>query len=439
MAFARISSTIQGSSNEYASDWGDEMNRSAVLLRRLAGTVVVVLILAGCQTANEGAGSGQLVLSSRTASILEKYLDERRPAALAVTLDGQCGSYRYCPAVVGPCMEENSRYFAIEACESRCNRTCKVLVLGRRVVWDGPVAGLPEELQRPLDPGAIPLVPLPGKPRTTPSGRPDYRGTPIWEAKGCTSPDAKMFDGAPGPEFRDCQECPEMITVPPARYRVGPELYGNRPISEVVFAKPFAVGKYEVTFDEWDACVEDGGCKGYRPKDGGWGRGRQPVINVDWHQAKSYVEWLSAKTGGTYRLLSEAEWEYVARAGSCTTFWWGAETGTGNANCKDCGSAWDGKSPAPVGQFKPNAFGLYDTAGNVSEWVEDCNHSGRPPKDGSALTGDMVSKPKSCSQRQLRGGSWKQRSNEVQPESRELGSPIYPNKFTGFRVAKTLP
>ena len=141
----------------------------------------------------------------------------------------------------------------------------------------------------------------------------------------------------------------------------------------VTISRPFAVGKYEVTFDEWSACVGDGGCV-RRPRDWGWGRGDRPVIDVSWDDAQQYVRWLGARTGGDYRLLTEAEWEYAARGGTDTAYWWGARVGHGNANCDGCGSQWDGKETAPVGQFDPNPFGLYDTVGNVREWVEDCWH-----------------------------------------------------------------
>ena len=108
---------------------------------------------------------------------------------------------------------------------------------------------------------------------------------------------------------------------------------------EVRIGERFAVGKYEVTFGEWEACVAGGGCGGYRPDDRGWGRGDRPVINVSWEDARGYVRWLSRKTGKTYRLLSEAEWEYVARAGTQTKYWWGDEIGRGRANCDGCGSS----------------------------------------------------------------------------------------------------
>ena len=146
------------------------------------------------------------------------------------------------------------------------------------------------------------------------------------------------------------------------------------PQHPVTIARPFAVGRYEVTFDEWDACVAEGGCNGYKPSDEGWGRGRRPVINVSWDDAQAYVTWLSKKTGKSYRLLSGAEYEYAMRAGTQTVYPWGDTIGTNNANCHSCGSQWDAKQTAPVGSFAANGFGLYDMVGNVREWTEDCYH-----------------------------------------------------------------
>ena len=166
--------------------------------------------------------------------------------------------------------------------------------------------------------------------------------------------------------------------------------------------RPVALGKYAVTFAEYDACIADGGCA-KEPDDKRWGRGRRPVINVSWDDAKAYAAWLSKKTGKIYRLPSEAEREYATRAGTTTDYSWGNEIGRNRANCNGCGSRWDFKQTAPVGSFAPNAFGLYDLHGNVWEWVEDCWHDsymGAPP-DGSAwVTGGE------CSRRVKRGGSW---------------------------------
>ena len=135
-----------------------------------------------------------------------------------------------------------------------------------------------------------------------------------------------------------------------------------------------------------DACVADGGCNGYKPSDYNEGRGRRPVYNVSWGDAQAYVQWLGRKSGKAYRLLTESEWEYVARAGTTTQYSWGDEVGSNRANCDGCGSQWDKKEAAPVGSFAANGFGLYDVHGNVWEWVEDCkqyNYVGAPA-DGSA-------------------------------------------------------
>ena len=213
---------------------------------------------------------------------------------------------------------------------------------------------------------------------------------------------------APGTAFRDCPDCPEMVVVPAGSFMMGsPSHEAGRaededPRHRVTIAKPFAVGKYEVTFAEWDACVADGGCGGHRPEDEGWGRGRRPLVNVSWDDAKAYVRWLSRKTGKPYRLPSEAEWEYAARAGTTTRYSWGDDIGRNRANCLYCDSRWDLKQTAPAGSFRANVFGLHDVHGNVSEWVEDCwndNYAGAPA-DGSPWTDG------GCTRRVLRGGSW---------------------------------
>ena len=207
-----------------------------------------------------------------------------------------------------------------------------------------------------------------------------------------------------GTVFRDCEACPEMVVVPAGSFMMGsPEEADEMPIHRVTIAEPFAVGKYEVTFAEWEACVAGGGCQGYRPDDEGWGRGNRPVTNVSWNDVQTYAMWLNEKTGKAYRLLSEAEWEYVARAGSGTRkYSWGNEVGRNRANCNGCGSRWDNKQTAPVGSFAANGFGLHDVHGNVWEWVQDCVNGTYvgAPADGSAWEqGD-------CTFRVVRGGSW---------------------------------
>ena len=258
-----------------------------------------------------------------------------------------------------------------------------------------------------------------------------------------------------GHKFRDCPECPEMVVVPPGSFEMGspprmavayledegPRVMNEEegPVHRVTFERPFVVGVYEVTFGEWDACVSGGGCDGYRPDDEGWGRDRRPVIKVSWEDAKAYVEWLSEKTGEGYRLLSESEWEYVARAGTTTQYWWGEDYYDQNrANCRGCGSRWDDRQTAPVGSFPANPFGLHDVHGNVEEWVEDCwndSYNGAPT-DGSAwVSGD-------CGHRVLRGASWS--TGQVHSASRGPSlfaqwSLVWRGSIdTGFRVARTL-
>jgi formylglycine-generating enzyme required for sulfatase activity len=254
-------------------------------------------------------------------------------------------------------------------------------------------------------------------------------------------PEAERALG-PLASFRECaKDCPEMVVVPAGEFVMGSpanEKGRNRnegPQHKVSFTKPFAVSKFEVTFEQWDACVAVGGCGYYRPADAGWGRATRPVMYVGWEDARNYVAWLSKMTGQTYRLLSEAEWEYAARAGTQTAYSWGDDIGKGNANCVGCGSQWDGRETAPVGSFAANAFGLYDMHGNVYEWVEDCYHISYigAPTDGSPWTaGD-------CITHVTRGGSWHPYPPGVRSALRSNNSPVYRFTHTGFRVARTLP
>lgn len=243
-----------------------------------------------------------------------------------------------------------------------------------------------------------------------------------------------------GEVFRDCGECPQMVVVPGGRFTMGSPgseegRYGDEGPQHRVTIPAIAVGVYEVTFAEWEACVSAGGCGGYRPNDWGWGRGSRPVINVSWEDAQAYVSWLSRRSGFLYRLLSESEWEYVARAGTTTRYWWGDSVGRDRANCGECGSGWDGEMTAPVGSFSANRYGLHDVSGNVWEWVEDCWHGDYvgAPSDGSAWTsgGD-------CSLRVLRGGSWSNYPRDLRSASRLRTSAGLRLAFSGFCVSRTL-
>lgn len=214
----------------------------------------------------------------------------------------------------------------------------------------------------------------------------------------------------PGPHglgtvFRDCNDCPELVWLPQGE-----------------FVHALAVGRFEVTFAQWDACVAAAGCS-RRPQDSGWGRGWQPVINVSWSDAQQYVAWLARRTGKRYRLLNEAEWEYAARAGSDANYWWGNQIGRGDANCADCGSKWDGRQAAPVGRFAPNPFGLYDMHGNVSEWVEDRYDDGRRDTPGAA--------------RIVKGGAWRDSAKSIRSTWRASAAYDFLDNRIGFRVART--
>jgi formylglycine-generating enzyme required for sulfatase activity len=237
----------------------------------------------------------------------------------------------------------------------------------------------------------------------------------------------------PGEVLLDCPDCGELVVVPAGDTDIGSnDTPYEKPVHKITIAKPFAIGRREVTFAEWDLCVAAGGCK-HQPDDRGWGRGTQPVLDVSWDDAQAYLTWLSQKTGKRYRLPSEAEWEYSARAGTVATFWWGRAVGERNANCEDCGGT-PARKAMPGGSFRPNGFGLYDTAGNVAEWVEDCwNDTYRnAPKDGTAWTQGQ------CRQRVLRGGSFASRANAIRSAARFRYDRDVRYYANGFRVARDL-
>ena len=236
-----------------------------------------------------------------------------------------------------------------------------------------------------------------------------------------------------GKEFQDCDFCPQMVVVPAGSFTMGGE--SAAPRHRVTIPRRFAVSKYEITFAEWDACVNAGGCRGHRAGDRNWGRGRRPAIFVNWRDARAYVEWLRKFLGQPYRLLSEAEWEYAARAGTQTAYPWGAAAGRERANCRGCGGHWDGRKTASAGSHPANAFGLHDMNGNVREWVQDCWHASYrgAPADGSARTAGV-----DCRKRVRRGGSWRDIPWDIRSASRQSAGWKDRNSKTGFRIALTL-
>jgi formylglycine-generating enzyme required for sulfatase activity len=253
--------------------------------------------------------------------------------------------------------------------------------------------------------------------------------------------------------FKDIDVGPEMVVVPAGGFIMGsPDSEEGRdknegPQHQVTFAKPFAVGRFAVTFDEWDAYAAECGGTGLwnllaaKPaSDQGWGRSRRPVINVSWNDAKAYVEWLAKKTDKPYRLLSEAEWEYAARAGTTTPFWWGNSISTDQANYNGNSTYAKGSKgeyrqrTVPVDSFGANPWGLYQVHGNVWEWTEDCwNDSYKgAPSDGSVwMSGD-------CGRRVVRGASWLDYPRILRSALRGWNAADIRYGNLGFRVGRTL-
>jgi formylglycine-generating enzyme required for sulfatase activity len=249
-----------------------------------------------------------------------------------------------------------------------------------------------------------------------------------------------------GDSFRECaKDCPEMVVVPAGAFWMGsPDgtkgaaeegRYDNEgPLHTVTISDTFAVAKKDVTFAEWDACANVGGCA-KDIEDFGAGRGDHPVVGVTFDDAQRYAAWLSLMTGRTYRLLSEAEWEYCARAGTQTAYPWGDEVGMSNANCNGCRSPWDAKHTSRVASFAPNAFSLYDMIGNVAQWTDDCYHyqfAADAPADGRPWIS------KECGTRVIRGGSWSDSPKIVRAAKRGSGTPGSRGGNLGFRVARVL-
>jgi len=244
---------------------------------------------------------------------------------------------------------------------------------------------------------------------------------------------------------------PTMAKIPQGKVQTDACPAGQSVCSELVFTQrvvdiaPFEMGATEVTFDEWDACVQDNACEApasewayenrpvappcvegavcQYPADEGWGRGKRPVIHVSVEDVQRYLAWLNARTGDHYRLPTSAEWEYAALAGATTAFPWGGKLGKNNANCDGCGSRWDNKQTAPVASFKPNRFGLYDMVGNVSEWVSTCFPS---RKRGS----------EECNTYLHRGSSWQTVARSADPRFYQNEQGNRRENYIGFRLAR---
>lgn len=231
---------------------------------------------------------------------------------------------------------------------------------------------------------------------------------------------------------------PEMVVVPIGGKRVAnciPKRVCDETITDIVrsmITSPYAISRYEITFDEYDLYCEATGRP--KPEDNGWGRGSRPVIFVAWKDALRYVDWMSEQTGFTYRLPSVVEWEHAARAGKHTAYWWGSEIEANRANCSDCGTKWSGLQTAPVGSFPPNPWGIYDMHGNVSEFTQDCavKNKRRLSPFRSRLMNEFRAKPefiRDCARVRSKGFNWLTTYQLAFRRESDQNNPSFPERF----------
>ncbi|TKC81647.1 formylglycine-generating enzyme family protein [Trinickia terrae] len=283
-------------------------------------------------------------------------------------------------------------------------------------------------------PAAVPApAPAPAKNAPTP-----YSPAPSASAPATTAAIAPPKPAAPtaaaGQEIKDCPTCPALIALNPGAFTMGNNADdpSEKPAHRVTIGHPFALAKYSVTVAQWKACVSALACPPLSNDSGGGPNA--PVRDVSWDDAQHYLKWLTKITGKTYRLPTEAEWEYAARGGTSSRYWWGDTMKKGNANCKDCGDPWHADAPSDVGSFAANPFGLYDMNGGVWEWVSDCWHSSykNAPADGRSWDEPM------CEARVIRGGSWKDDASYMLSSTRFKYDGSVRYSENGFRVARDM-
>lgn len=236
-----------------------------------------------------------------------------------------------------------------------------------------------------------------------------------------------------GADIQDCPACPTLAAVPAGTFTMGSNSSdpSERPARRLAIDKPFAIGRTEVSVQQWNACVEAGAC----PRVSDTQRAPNlPAGDISWDDAQLYVKWLTKVSGKPYRLPTEAEWEFAARGGTASRYWWGEEMKRGAANCKECGEPWQEGAPAPVGSFAANGYGLHDMSGSVWEWVQDCWHSSfkNAPADARAWEEGL------CRQRVIRGGSWRDGASYMPATTRFRYDASVRHSQNGFRVARDL-
>ncbi|WP_087671161.1 SUMF1/EgtB/PvdO family nonheme iron enzyme [Caballeronia humi] len=273
-------------------------------------------------------------------------------------------------------------------------------------------------------------------PTPAPAPKPKPAAPPVETAKAApaTPAPSTAAKAASGGEIKDCPSCPVLIPLSPGSFTMGSNSDdpAEKPPHRVSIGQPFAIGKYEVTVEQWNACVDAGACT--RIAIDGNAANNAPMRNVSWDDAQVYVKWLAKVGGKAYRLPTEAEWEYAARGGTSTVHWWGDAMKKGTANCKDCGDPWSADGPANVGSFMANPYGLFDMNGSVWEWVADCWHSSykNAPADG------RIWDDPACSVRVIRGGSWREGAAYMQSATRFKYSASVRQSQNGFRVARDM-
>jgi formylglycine-generating enzyme required for sulfatase activity len=297
-----------------------------------------------------------------------------------------------------------------------------------------PKEAAKETPARPAPKAAEP--PRAAQPKVRPAPAPAATSpAPSAPAVAETAPPSAPAQGkAAGEAIKDCPTCPDLVSLPAGSFVMGSNSGdpSEKPEHRVTIPSAFAIGRFEVTMEQWNACVDTGGCTkvttdASRPKN-------VPVRDVSWEDAQQYVKWLTKVTGKPYRLPTEAEWEYAARGGTSTKFWWGEQMRKGTANCKECGDPWQADGPVPVGSFPPNPFGLHDLNGSVWEWVQDCWHTSfkGAPSDGKSW------EDPNCRVRVIRGGSWRENATYMPSSTRFKYDSNVRQTQNGFRVVRDL-
>jgi formylglycine-generating enzyme required for sulfatase activity len=288
---------------------------------------------------------------------------------------------------------------------------------------------------QPQTPAPAPAKPAETKTAPKPARPPDNKTRPVPAPVegGREAPPAVGPAGSVA-TMKDCDVCPVMVALSPRPFTMGSNSSdpSERPAHKVVLHTPFAIGKYEVTVGQWNQCVRASVCPAM-PSLGNV-PDNLPMRDVSWDEALLYLKWLSTASGKPYRLPTEAEWEYAARGGTATRYWWGNEMKKGNSSCEGCGPPWSEERPPPAGSFPANPFGLNDMNGSVWEWVQDCWHSTYKgaPADGSAWVDG------NCQARVIRGGSWRENGSYMLSTTRFKYDASVRQSQNGFRVARSL-